>query len=318
MAYTQIGHFSVYGGNMLDKSSNETGFKETFEIKHLKDLELPNKNHLKIYALPISNSKFDYKNLKEIVANNIKNYVYSRREIKEAIEKNVADGLYAKALNKFRNIKNQKDNGSGSELGEILLYLFMECDLKAPKILSKMELKTNKNDYVKGADGVFLHSYNKDEYKVFDLVIGEAKIENQMSKAISDAIDSIKDHLEQEDFEVDLVNENIFKEKFDIEEAEELKKIIVPSNTKPKDIVTNKAFGIFIGYSLNVDLNGISNINAIELIEKEIEKNSESIVKNLKKKIKQNKWEKYSFYVYILPFNNAKDDRKDIMKYILG
>ena len=69
---------------------------------------------------------------------------------------------------------------------------------------------------------------------------------------------------------------------------------------------------------LNVDLNGISNIDAIELIEKEIEKNSESIVENLKKKIRQNKWENYSFYVYILPFNNAKDDRKDIMKYILG
>ena len=99
MTYNLIGHFSLYGGNMLDRSSNETGFKETFEIKYLNDLELPNDNFLKIYALPISNSKFDYKKLKEIVANNIKNYVYSRREINEAIEKNIADGLYVKALN---------------------------------------------------------------------------------------------------------------------------------------------------------------------------------------------------------------------------
>lgn len=52
---------------MLDRSSNETGFKETFEMKHLKYLELPNDNFLKIYALPTSNSKFDYKKLKEIV-----------------------------------------------------------------------------------------------------------------------------------------------------------------------------------------------------------------------------------------------------------
>jgi hypothetical protein len=303
---------------MLNISSNETGFKETFEMKHLKDLELPNDNFLKIYALPISNSEFDYKKLKEIVANNIKNYVYSRREINEAIEKNVADGLYVKALNKFREIKNEKDNGSGSELGEILLYLFMECDLKAPKILSKMELKTNKNDYIKGADGVFLHSYEKDGYKVFDLVIGEAKIENSISNAISDAMDSIQDHISQEDFEVDLVNENIFKEKFNLEEAEELKKIIVPSNTNKKDVVTNKAFGIFIGYSLNANVENVSCTQAISIIEEEIEKNSNNILNNLKKKINQNNWNRYSFYVYILPFNNAKEDRKEIMKYILG
>ena len=318
MTYNLIGHFSLYGGNMLDRSSNETGFKETFEMKYLNDLELPNDNFLKIYALPISNSKFDYKKLKEIVANNIKNYVYSRREINEAIEKNIADGLYVKALNKFREIKNEKDNGNGSELGEILLYLFMECDLNAPKILSKMELKTNKNDYVKGADGVFLHSYEKEGYKVFDLVIGEAKIENSISNAISDAIDSIKDHIKQEDFEVDLVNENIFKEKFTLREAEELKKIIVPSNANAKDVATNKAFGIFIGYSLNVNIENVSFIQAIKIIEEEIEKNSDTIVNNLKKKINENNWNRYSFYVYILPFNNAKDDRKEIMKYILG
>ena len=34
--------------------------------------------------------------------------------------------------------------------------------------------------------------------------------------------------------------------------------------------------------------------------------------------INDNNWNNYSFYVYILPFNNAKEDRKDIMKYILG
>ncbi len=303
---------------MLDKSSNEKGFRETFEMKHLKDLELPNENYMKIYALPISSGKFDYKRLKEIVANNIKNYVYSRKEINEAIEKNEADLLYAKALNKFREIRNEKDNGSGAELGEILLYLFMEYDLEAPKLLSKMELKTNKNDYIKGADGVFLHWYEKGRYKIFDLVIGEAKIENYISSAISDAINSIQDHLNQEDFEVDLVNENILKEKFDLEEAEKIKKIIVPSNSNEKNVATNKAFGVFIGYSLKVDIENIPFDQAIKIIEEEIEKNSEAIANSLKRKINKNNWNRFSFYVYILPFNDAKEDRKEIMKYILG
>lgn len=105
---------------------------------------------------------------------------------------------------------------------------------------------------------------------------------------------------------MDLVNENIFKEKFDIEEAEELKKIIVPSNTKPKDIVTNKAFGIFIGYSLNVDLNGISNIDAIELIEKEIEKYYDAYYNEYYKKLGKTKEE--------LIEEDMKEDLKE--KYI--
>lgn len=85
-----------------------------------------------------------------------------------------------------------------------------------------------------------------------------------------------------------------------------------------KDVATNKAFGIFIGYSLNANTENISFTQAIKIIEEEIEKNSNTIVNNLKKKINVNNWNRYSFYVYILPFNNAKDDRKEIMKYILG
>ena len=45
MTYSFIGHFSIYGGNMLNRTSNETGVKETFEMKYLKDLKLQNEIH---------------------------------------------------------------------------------------------------------------------------------------------------------------------------------------------------------------------------------------------------------------------------------
>ncbi len=66
-----IGHFSLYGGNMLDRSSNETGFKETFEKKHFNDLKLPNDkfNYIMIYI--------QERLLSHLINSNIKvNYVF--------------------------------------------------------------------------------------------------------------------------------------------------------------------------------------------------------------------------------------------------
>jgi len=48
----------------------------------------------------------------------------------------------------------------------------LETHLNAPKILTKLEVKTAPNDYVKGADGVHLLQLNEQD---FQLILGEAK-----------------------------------------------------------------------------------------------------------------------------------------------
>ena len=62
-------------------------------------------------------------------------------------------------------------------MGELLLYLFLENCLHAPKLLSKMEIKTTRNQYIYGADGLHLYM-TKDKYgnMLYQFVIGEAKI----------------------------------------------------------------------------------------------------------------------------------------------
>lgn len=48
-----------------------------------------------------------------------------------------------------------RNNG---ELGELLLFCFLETHLGAPQILTKLELKTSISHYVNGADGdIFLN-----------------------------------------------------------------------------------------------------------------------------------------------------------------
>ena len=73
----------------------------------------------------------------------------------------------------IRKANNPNDYGAGGKLGEILLYLFLENKLDAPKLLSKVELKTSGNQYVFGSDGVHLFQLDN---KNFQLILGESKI----------------------------------------------------------------------------------------------------------------------------------------------
>lgn len=276
---------------MLNQTSNNYMFSKTFEkINHIEKLELNNNNCLEIYSLPITNNSFDYSNLKDLITDNIKSYVFSRKKVKEAEEIGRGDALFNEARKKFRALKSENDKGAGGELGEVLLYIFLETELKAYKLLSKMELKTSSNDYIKGADGIFLYQYDLDEHKIFDLVLGESKIKNNLSNAITEAFESIVKHLVNNEFEVDLVNENIFKETFSEEEIEQIKNMIVPY---PEDFNNNickaKSFGIFIGYSLDVDVQGKNIVEGQKAIREQIKKDIQSISKKINTKIKENR-----------------------------
>ena len=276
---------------MLNQTSNSYMFSKTFEkINHIEKLELNNNNCLEIYSLPITNNSFDYSNLKDLITDNIKSYVFSRKKVKEAEEIGRGDALFNEVRKKFRALKSENDKGAGGELGEVLLYIFLETELKAYKLLSKMELKTSSNDYIKGADGIFIYQYDLDEHKIFDLVLGESKIKNNLSNAITEAFESIVKHLVNNEFEVDLVNENIFKETFLEEEIEQIKNMIIPY---PEDFNNNickaKSFGIFIGYSLDVDVQGKNIVEGQKIIREQIKKDIQSISKTLNTKIKENR-----------------------------
>lgn len=302
---------------MLNKTCKDEDFNKVFkELKHEQSLELPNNNKLEMYYTKIMNNKFEYTALIDLLSSNITNYVFSRKENLDAREKDNIQTLTIKAIKEFRKIKNDSDSGSGGELGEFLLYTFLESRLYAFKLLSKMELKTNSSDYIKGADGIYLYEYEDEKkQKHFEYIIGEAKIEGTSSEAIKDAIDSILIHLQNENFEKELVNREIFKETFSEDEVEKIRNILVPRQDDD-DMDIQKAFGIFIGYGIekNLNLDGVSNTDGKVLIEERMKKDIENICKNMKKKIVEKKLTNYSFYVYVMPFKNAKEERKEILK----
>jgi hypothetical protein len=106
-------------------------------------------------------------------------------------------------------IRAQKATNRTGEAGELLLYLLTEWILKAPQILAKMGLKTNRDMPVHGTDGI--HIGYSHEKKSFCFYWGESKLFEDVNTAISRAAKSIKTALKPQsmEHEISLVARNI-------------------------------------------------------------------------------------------------------------
>ncbi len=296
---------------------NNTSYSDGFGIfnKVSEDKIVNGQNNtLRLFMLNTENKLFNYDELYEYILPNVVKYVFSRKRlagIEDDPQKQMT--IILEALSHLRPIENEKDKGAGGELGEILLYLFLEQDLKAPKLFSKVELKTNAQDYIKGSDGIhFKFRKNAQSEPIMQLIIGEAKIKNDLKEGIKEAFKSINTHLTSNIQDRNLLDTHLMDQFVDEEEARIIKEYITAIPRKPKETV----FGIFIGYS--IEYSGTSDSND-EYDQKIIEENIKQVL-NLRQEI-INQISKYSvsnyeFNFYFLPFHDAMRDRKTIMKQL--
>ena len=299
----------------LTNSSNANSFNNIFsEVTPSKTLQLKNKNCLRLFHLDILNNEFSYSGLHDLLQRNIGRYVFSRATIDKFRATDSADAIGLKAIEQLRSASNPKDKGAGGELGEILLYLFLEIKLGAPKLLSKVELKTASNQYVYGSDGVHLLSLGD---KDFQLVLGESKIKGKLEGAVDAAFDSIKTASEQSDNELRLVENNIFLESFDESTTEFIKSLIIPSK-RDASVSIDKAFGIFLGYTLGVDATRYSNQEFRDAVNNKLKSDLDGIATYIEGKINNSGLVGYSFYFFALPFNDAAKDRASIIRKLKG
>lgn len=291
-----------------------TSYSEGFGIFNKvseEEFDVVNKNYLRMFMLNTENKLFNYDEMYDYILPNITKYVFSRKRFAE-IENNPSKQgtIILDALNHLRPIENEADKGAGGELGEILLYLFLEQDLHAPKLFSKVELKTSAKDYVKGSDGIhFKFRTNREGIKILQLVIGEAKIKNELKKGIDEAFESIEKYLSENTQDRNLLDTHLMDQLVDKEEAELIKEYIMAIPRKKKEIV----FGIFIGYSINYS--GVSETND-EFDRKVKEENIKQVLSlksHIIKTINSYHVSNYEFNFYFLPFHNASRDRKVIM-----
>lgn len=310
---------------MLDAThQNKDRFLKLFYAPSIDSYSLSAKSKLSLHVLRVESGKFDYEALYEELGKASIGYVLSRNQYAEAVQKPHDMHKTVKHVqDRFRNATQNKGEG-----GELLLYCFLETHLGAPKILSKMELKTSNNLYVNGSDGVHLLELDKGQYH---LIFGESKMSSDSTKkgssfqkGIAAAFKSIKELDDNGTYnEIHLVDSNLMKETYDDETVKRLKAILLPS-AQDKSVIKQNAFGIFVGYEIDTSDWDVINMSGSDF-EAKIKTSVKAMVENqydyIKQQITKNGLEGYHFYFYALPFvknssTNIDKARKKIVERI--
>ena len=177
--------------------------------------------------------------------------------------------------------------------------------------LGTPDANTNAADYVKGADGIhFKFRTTAEGKKIMQIIIGEAKIKNELKDGINSAFESIGDYLSHNIQDRNLLDRHLMDQIVDEEEAAEIKDYILSIPRKTRETV----FGIFIGYSIKY--NGADD-TIDEYEQHAIQENIKQVLllkDHIIAKINAFKVSNYEFNFYFLPFHDAARDRQIIMK----
>lgn len=279
--------------------------------KILENEPLVNENTLNLFALKISNNSFSYENLTEELGNILTTYALSRSAHDELCKQRKYNTLVVRAKERLR-----KAESNDGELGEVLLYCMLESHLKAPKLLTKLELKTAVNNYVNGADGVHLL---KTDDSSFQFIFGESKLNANLKTGVKEAFKSIKtllsDDLNKLRYEISLVNCNILKESVSQESTNLLKKLLIPTEND-EELNIDHSFGIFLGFDIEItdEEKKLKNADFRLLMKDRMKKAVEDVLTTINSQIEQNEFMGYSFYIYIVPFSDLEHIRKKIIE----
>lgn len=289
------------------------------EVPHQETLGLRNPEQLRLFHLHVSNNRFVFTSLEDYLTDIVSEYVFSRVQVQKLSDPNLGNnprsiGLKALRVMKKNGAANQK--GTGNELGEILLYAFLEEKLGAYKLFSKVELNSAATPFGKENDSVHLLSLgNVGGMTCYQTVFGTSNIKGKIKEAINNAFDAIV-RIENEAGEgIRIVSSPTLEESFEPDMLQKIISAIVPEPTS--NVVSNNAYGVFLGYSLGLDPSRRSNIEFLQALDKKMELDIKENVGYIVNKIKNLGLDSHSFYFYIVPFNNAEVDKKQIMENLM-
>ncbi|MGF3225937.1 HamA C-terminal domain-containing protein [Facklamia sp. P12932] len=296
--------------------------KDVIKIFHnIKDIPISSNSDdgkLNIFMCPINARNFDYNQISLVLVDSVIDYALSKKNI--AKYQNKPGRLSQIARSKFKEYLKNK-----GELGELLLYCFLEGHLNAPKILTKMEMKTTSSMYVNGSDGVHLLNNYDGTYK---LIFGESKLYKKLSDALNDAFKSINSFINEINsngknksginYEKDLISSNIENCELSDEDKNILELIIYPTKNE-KNLRIDDAFSIFIGYEIDIseETKNCTSNNFFEEVKKKILSDLNEYENKIYRKINDNNLLGHTFFVYIIPFTDIDNTRNKILEDIL-
>lgn len=289
----------------LPKTLRAKDFKNVFTPVAKAAMGLKSHEELKIFMLKIENNEFTYRGMKKLLNSNIGRYVFSRITMEQYRKTDDLESVGGEAAQYIR------EHATGNELADMLVYVFLEEVLNAPKLMSAIELGNADNK----CSGI--HFYNvPGVIETFQLVYGASNIEGTLKSAIDDAFSTIEKLKQKRLTGDELVNSASFNRSIDMETARQIKAVVIPQKAgkNPPDT----AFGVFLGYSIDLDPEDYVPEEYPDIVKAKMEKDIQEHAVYIYKKIKSLRMGMHSFYIYVLPFNNAELDREDIITQLIG
>lgn len=285
------------------------------EVQHSEGLGLPKANHIKFFHTAMRGNRLTTENLQEFIRRNLARYVFSRAQLENYRVNDDLDNAVAEAMRIMAENGDSSSEGTGNMLDEVLIYAFLEEKLKAPKLMSRVELYTELAKFRSECKGIHLLSPTElpDNTK-FQMVFGASNIVDDIKTAIDRAFETIEKISAHESREILMVQKTVLDQFFDQNEVDLLTEVLIPQPGKPESYDT--AYGIFLGYQLGLNPAGRGD-DFETLAEEKMRLDIREHAAYIAEKIAAAGLTAHSFYVYIVPFNDAEQEKTQIMDAVL-
>lgn len=286
------------------------------EVRHSEDLGLSSPGQLRLFHLLVRDSKFYRDDVETWLYRNISRYVFSRAKLEQFRQDDDLDAAIERALQTMRANGAADQKGHGNELGEMMIYAFLEGKLNAKKLMSRVELSTDLSQYKSVAESIHMLSDIDSSGRPYNqMVFGASNIVGDLKDAIDNAFDAISRIKSHSSREIQMVEKTAFDRMYDPEEIEYLKKILIPEPNAGNSYDT--AYGLFLGYTIGIDRAKHPGENYENLVTAKMVHDIKLRAPYIAQKIKDNGLDMHSFYVYIVPFEDAETDKLGIMDNVM-
>lgn len=299
----------------LSQTLQHGDFDSVFqEIEQPERIDWTTEGELRLFHLLISDNEISIDALKSYVYRIIGDYVFSRARIENFRLSGDSNAIIAQAIRVLNKNGSPDVKGSGAELGEILDYIFLEKKLGAPKIMSQIELRTGAKQYGSTCDSIHLLTSGTSGKPYHQIVFGASKIVGDIGYAIDGAFESILRMEQGRAKELKMVRDVSMDLMCSPDDVALAKDILIPSPNKK--IQVNTSYGIFLGYSLGLGKD-YPLAQFKEIAESKMQDDIKAQIPRILQKIKDNNLGVHSFYFYVLPFNDAEEEKKSIIEAVL-
>lgn len=171
----------------LQRTISDDTFGKTFnKVSSMVVTGITHPSTANIYCADPNNGKMRFGKIKEFLADNIGTYVFSRSKV-NSFKNRPVGAIGTQALIEFK-----KAYGANADtvLGELILYVFLEQELNAPKIMSKIEFSQH-TGLASKSDGIHLFATTEHGRPFNQLVFGASNIEGDFKVAVDRAFERI-------------------------------------------------------------------------------------------------------------------------------